>query len=350
MKRLKEIILYFCLIAAFITGCAYIQKKIDAGGIEDIAEEILEDYDVDGPDSLARYLKELNLKTDTLPNKTGSIKRHRGNRWEMSLPSGRNVVHEKIEFPSQLMAGKKKDTACFYIFRTKEFKGSRYILWVPGLGVSDFAFRFIKDFFQEQLSRDWNICFYVPPRHLERTVSGLENGEGFLRADTVKNIELIVQMIKELRTACEYLRGMGVKRIGGWGGSIGATALLQASRFEDFDHLCVMIPVINLKTIAVDNIEMKPVIERLIVSGYTKGALVEAYCAVSPEKNALTVNPSRVQILLARYDQMTSEKLIWRYAEKNNITNIKAYDRGHGTILLTSDMYNDYGSFLDKMN
>jgi hypothetical protein len=70
---------------------------------------------------------------------------------------------------------------------------------------------------------------------------------------------------------------------------------------------------------------------------------------VSPFNYPLTIASEKVLILYAEYDQLTPSDLIRVYARKNKIKNILGYRRSHSTILLTSDMYRDYGRFLDSL-
>ena len=82
-------------------------------------------------------------------------------KWHIQHPSGDKLIMEKIIFPSEIRHKNGLDNAIFYVYRTGEFKDKKVILWVPGAGVSDFAFRFIKYFFFEALARNYSIVFYV---------------------------------------------------------------------------------------------------------------------------------------------------------------------------------------------
>ncbi|MCK7512318.1 MAG: hypothetical protein MZV70_55260 [Desulfobacterales bacterium] len=224
------------------------------------------------------------------------------------------------------------------------------ILWVPGAGVSDFAFHFIKHFFLQGLVRNYNIIFYVPPYHMERTEPGQKNGAGLLTSNPERNIYVLLNSVRELRTMISYLKQNGVTRIGGWGGSIGATILLLTEQIEEFDHINIMIPIINLETVVLKNYHMRDALAQFEKAGFSEDFLEQAYGIVNPSKYRMKVDPNRVQIMYAEYDQLTPVSAMLKYAEANKIKKLMAYPRSHATILLTSRLYDDYGLFLDSLD
>lgn len=184
---------------------------------------------------------------------------------------------------------------------------------------------------------------------MERAEVGKKNGEGLFTANTVKNIETILNSVRELRTISEYLKRKGVKSIGGWGGSIGASMLLLTSSMIKLDHLCLMIPVINWDTIIFDSPYMKDVLYRVKDNGFSETLLRNAYGTINPVNYQFDLNPERVQIMYAEYDQLTPPKMIIDFAESRGISKIVSYRRSHATILLTKQLYKDCGIFLDSL-
>ncbi len=338
------------LVAVFTTGCSYLQKSIDRAGIRDISEKIMNDFHPGKPRELQELVESLDISSYTQPEKNVKFKRTPLKKWSMNPGPGREIIEEKIEFPAYVTIKGSNSNAVFYIYRRKSLKNRNVILWIPGMGVSDFAFRFIKKFFKEELSRDYDIVFYNIPYHLERKKPGGGNGDGFMTSDNSRNIRLFINSVREVRTAVRYLKNEGVKSIGGWGGSIGATILLLSSTVEKYDHLTVMIPVLDLNLLALDNRYMQNVVRRMKKSGYSENEMRKAYRIVSPVNYPLSVAPERVLILYAEYDQFTPPDLIREYARNNKVKKILGYRRSHSTILLTSDMYSDYGRFLDSLN
>ncbi len=256
---------------------------------------------------------------------------------------------EKISFPSLVRHKDGQDTAVFYLYRNKELNGRKVILWVPGIGVSDFAFRFIKKFFIEELKRDYDIVFYVPPFHMERSETGRKNSEGFFTADAARNVDIILNSVRELRTISGYLKDKGVKSIGGWGGSIGAAMLLLGSQMVALDHLCIMIPIIDWDTVFLNNFHMKKIVDRITKEGVREDLLARAYGLINPANYSLNIDPDRIHIMYAEYDQLTPSKIIVDYAKEKRISKIVSYKRSHATILLTSKLYKDCGYFLDSL-
>jgi len=340
-------IVLFLIIIMFSLSCAYVQKKIDVSGLNDLAEDILTDFQPGSPMEIEKFIKSFSIEKDTSPRHLNLIKIQGLDRWQMDHPHGEKLIMEKISFPSEIRHGKKIDKAVFYSYRTGDWNGSRTILWVPGLAVSDFAFRFIKKLFREKLKKGYNIVFFVIPYHLDRTETGKENGQGFFNAEPVRNVNILLESVREIRTMHAYLKKRGVKEIGAWGGSIGASMVLLADQVIQFSHICLMIPILNFETVTVKNVHMIETINRYRETGFSKDMLCKAYCAISPINYPLRVSPERFHIMYADYDQLTPAETVKSYAEKNGITNIKSYKRSHATILLTKELYTDCGNFLD---
>lgn len=338
------------LSALCLSSCSYAQKQLDISGLKDLSEDITADVPAGTPEKLQAFVLKTTLATDTEPAPDIHFTVSPLGKWQIEHPSGDKLITEKITFPSGIRHQNGMDTAIFYVYRTGELKDKKVILWVPGAGVSDFAFRFIKYFFLEALARNYNIVFYVPPYHLERTEAGKRNGAGMLTPDHEKNISVLLNSVRELRTMISYLKRNGVTKIGGWGGSIGATMLLLTEQTEEFDHLNIMIPIIDFDTVIFRNKHLRGAVAQFEKAGYSINLLEQAYGIVNPIRYQLKVDPSRAQIMYAEYDQLTPEMDMAAFAQKNNIKKLIAYPRSHATMLLTGKIYGDYGLFLDTVN
>ncbi len=352
MIKIKKLIsmLLLCLWAFSLSGCGDVQKSLDISGLKDLAADITADLPSGSPEKLQAFVYTTSLAKDTEPASDIHFTESPLTKWHIQHPSGNKLIMEKITFPSGIRHKNGLDTAVFYVYRTGSLKDKKAILWVPGAGVSDFAFRFIKYFFLEGLIRNYNIVFYVPPYHLERTEAGKNNGEGLLTPDHERNISVLLNAVRELRTMISYLKSNGVTTIGGWGGSIGATMLILTAQAEDFDHLNMMIPITDFDTVIFKNEHMQDAVAQFEKAGFSESLLTQAYGLVNPVKYQLNIDPSRVQIMYAQYDQLTPEGVMIKFAQKNNIKKIIAYPRSHATMLLTSRLFEDYGLFLDSLN
>jgi hypothetical protein len=349
MNRFLLTHLVTILFLFFPHGCGYIQESIDIAGLKGMAGDILKNFNPGSPQNLKDFIREFSLERDTQPLFLNKIKVSSLNRWKVDHPLGYELIMEKITFPSLIEHKMGNDTAVFYSYRAAPLRGRRVILWVPGMGVSDLAFRFIKRFFYQELKRDYDILFYVPPYHMERTEDGRDNGDGFFTADTERNIKVILNMVRELRTISHYLEDRGVKSIGGWGGSIGASTILLMAQMVDLDHLCIMIPIVNWETVTLENTYMKKVVSRYEREGFSVETLMKAYGLINPVNYRISVKPERVHIMYAEYDQLSPESAILNFARKNKITRIVSYKRSHATILLSDKLYEHCGMFLDSL-
>ncbi len=349
MKILNRTMIPLLFFVVTLTSCASIQKSIDMRSLKDIVKDIQKDFRPGSPEDLRYLINTFSLEAYSRPVFMDQIKVDPLDRWEIDHPLGKDLIMEKISFPSLIQHKNGNDRAVFYVYRNREWKGRDVILWVPGMAVSDLAFLFIKHFFKEELKRDYDVVFYVPPFHLERTEEGKKNGDGLFTANVERNIRIFLDTVRELRTISEYLYGKGVRSIGGWGGSIGSTMLLLTSQIIELDHLCIMIPVLDWETVFLNKTYMNGVMSSLNEKGFDEELLKEAYGLINPMRYRLNVTPDRMHILFADYDRLTPPKRIMDYAEKNGITKIISYKRSHATILLTRKLYKDCGHFLDSL-
>ncbi len=347
---LKISVFLIPVVLFLMPGCAYIQKSIDIRGIKSDEKNFTSDYNPGTPEELQHFLDNLSIKDATKPLHLDKVTIQPMDRWKLKSQPGRTLIMEKASFPSEIKHPDGNDTAVFYIFRQGELKNRKVILWVPGMGVSDMAFRFIKNFFNESLKRDYDIVFFVPPYHLERTEKGKKTGEGFFTSNTIGNFKVILSSIQELRTMYSWLKKEGVSEIGGWGGSMGGSMLLLLSGIETLDHICVMIPVIDWKAGILNNSNLAEYKKLLVKSGFSEELLDKAYEILSPAYNTLKIDPLRTMVLYAEYDQITPVSITETFIKKYSIQNTKKYKRSHGTILLSSDLYKDYGKFLDSIS
>ena len=339
------------LLTLFLSSCAAFQKNLDYSDMEDTANSVLEDYNPGRPEDLVEYLNTTSLEASSKPFGLNEISITPLDKWRIEHPLGYTLIQEKITFPSQVREGMAKvNRATFYLYRRGSLKGRRVIILLPGLKVGDPALFLIDRYFDEMLKRDYDILFYVTPFHMERREEGKKDGEELFTSNTIENISVIYSSAREIRTALNYLKKEGVSSIGGWGGSIGGGMLLLLSSMIRFDHMVVMTPIVDWRSVTIDSDAMKALRSRLNEAGFSDELLYRAYDRISPIHYVSTVDPTRVMISLAQYDQLTPPGLLKTFAAKWNISRIRSYERSHVTILLTFEMYEDYGDFLDSLN
>jgi hypothetical protein len=325
------------------------QEKLDKKSIAELVNDIDKNFNAGNPDSLKAYLKNLSIEKETAPIYDSCIKIDGQPRWILESPDKGDLIQERVSFPSLITKDGQSDTAFFYIYRKSDFKNRDVILWIPGFRVSDFGFKFIKKFFRIELLNDYDIVFYVPPYHLERKINGKNDGDGFFSANTQQNINMLLNMTREIRTMYKYLKSKNVKSISGWGASTGASSVLIASSFDYFEHLSLMIPVVDWANIALDNPMMKNIDLRLTQNGFSDSFLRQAYSFVSPINYKSLTKPDNIHIQYSELDQLIPANIITSYCTKFGIKKKHAYKTSHGTILLSSKMFADYKTFLDSL-
>jgi|WetSurMetagenome_2_1015567.scaffolds.fasta_scaffold00017_46 hypothetical protein len=341
--------LLFTCFALILASCAAVQEELDSYGISGDVSYITSHFSPGSPGDLAAFLDTATLERESTPRFPADVHSQPCSRVPAPVAhDGR--IHERLVFPSVLAHQDGPDSAVFYVCkRYPSLKGRNIILWVPGMGIADYAFRFIVRFFREELKRDYDIVLYVPPFHLERAIKSEGNGRGFFTADTRQNLRVMFACVQELRTMYAYLHGLGVNSIGAWAGSMGASMILLCGRFEHLNHVCMMIPVLDWRKSVLDNPRMKPVKDRILAAGFDETHLSAAYALISPFGHPLPLDSGRTQIFYARYDQLNDTSIAIGFARSNGIRNIIGYPRSHSTQLFDDSMIKDYGQFLDSI-
>jgi hypothetical protein len=331
-----------------ITTCTDIKKGLDVSGLEEIASSVERDFTPISENELTTFLETFSIDGELLPFPRESITVAPLHRWLLDDENIGDLVQERLSFPSCLRnPDGNADEAVFYLYRLREWKGSRVMLWIPGFGVSDFAFQFIRKFFRQALVHGYAVVFYNIPYHLERITPGKKSGEGFISSDIRKNLQLFRTALCEIRTVVRYLEDRSVAEFAGWGGSVGAAFLWFISSTMPVTHMTLMIPIVDWNTI-MHHASFSHVLDLYAESGLKPDTIRYAYNMISPIDRPSLTDPSRILLLYARYDQLTPESKILDFTFQEKISHVHAYDESHASILLNEKLYRDYAEFLDQ--
>jgi hypothetical protein len=83
--------------------------------------------------------------------------------------------------------------------------------------------------------------------------------------------------------------------------------------------------------------------------GYDKELVIEAYKKISPMYYSSLTDSSRILIQYAKHDLLTSEKTIFNYSSKLEISKLHGYEKSHSSILIDERLYEDYRKFLMEL-
>lgn len=260
------------------------------------------------------------------------------------------LVQEQWVFDSAVhLRHPESDLAQLWVYRHGPLGARPVVLWVPGLYVSEVAFRFIDRFIGDALDLGVDVAFYVPPYHLGRSPAGFDSGDAVLATDFADHLAVSAQEISDLRALVLWLRTAGVRTLGAFAGSMGANAVLRISSWEPaFDFATLLIPLIRWDDVILASPEMAPVRERLLASGWSAGALAEVYSALDPTAGTPQMQAARVSVLYGRWDQVARIDPLQRWAEAWGVRRLRACDSGHTLILLDREVYRNYRELLSE--
>jgi len=342
-KRRKIVValLAFSALAVILTtlGCASMQKWLDRSGLEDYAAEFETKPIVADHPTSPKSLEDLDARTSPaqVEIKVGGIPPFEVDGAEFS---------EAWRFASAISDNPAVATATSFVFRHGKIGEHPVVLWLPGNRFGPLAYPLVGHFYDKIYDAGYDLLVWVPPFHVNR-VDALDSG--ILGVNTSQNIHVLLESVREIRTVMAELRRNGVKRIGGWGGSMGAAILWLVSAVEPMDHMSLMIPVLDWRTITLDPPEMAGLTRKIEASGITRQELSEAYRWISPISYPTKTKPDRIQIQLGEYDQLNPEEFVRQFAQDRGIDDVTGYDRSHATILLTPSLYEDYRLFLKRI-
>jgi len=337
-----------------VSSCVSLKTSLDKRGLQDIAAVLAGGPDIPDPEVIQSYLqsyKESSVHYLDLPFEPVSMDRESFTRWKLSdKKAGGPVIAEKLSFGTTLgLPDGSLDTGYFYLFHREPLAGGKAILWAPGFGVSDFAFNFIHTFIETALAQGWSVLVWVPPYHLERMQQGKKAGEGLISTDLRSLLSAMRSSAWELAAGIAWLEAQGITRVGAWGGSFGAANLLMLGEAYKFDHLSLMIPLIDWLSVWQSQ-ALVPVHARFAKAGYSSEFIASILGTISPKGHIPLTPPDRIQFLYARHDQVSPEQLVLDYAASLGKPEVHAFNESHGTILLNSRVYKAYGKFLERMN
>jgi len=337
---LKRYIIYLLLFLT-LTSCTSIQINIDKTSLKKNKKQILKDFSPGDPEDLRNYIENFDLNEKTFIPKSVELKSIKAlNTWH--IRTKKDINYKKWTFDSPFYNSDIPGDALFYVMQQKPWVNSRVILWIPGFGVSNMAFNFLKKFFTSEIEEGYNIVIYIPPYHMDRQKKGESAGSGLLSSNPLDNIKKMVNSVKELRTVYRYLENKKVQSISMWGGSMGGAFALMLQSLEKFDHLSLMIPVLDWNSFTTP----ESVLPQYLEAGFDKNLIQAAYALISPVNYKLSIPPVRIQIEAAEFDQLNPIKKTKNYCNVNNIKKFNIYPSGHATILLYKDVYRDYEKFL----
>lgn len=334
------------ILSIFAVSCSW-EGVFDISGLRKDVKIFEKNFAPGDPVQLQRFLNDNSFDAVTMPDKNIQFKTVPSGRWHLDKMKG--IIEERISFPAAVVSGSGKNEAVFYLFRNGELRNSKVILWIPGRGMSDLAFKFIKNFIQSEVDHGFQVFLYIPPYHLERQTKGCSDGDGFFTSNTLDNLKNYLGSVKELRSALVFLGEQQVRSIGIWAGSMGASMAFSLMRYVKFDNLCIMIPIVDWRTVLVDSSEVASLIKKFEEKGFSKDLLEKAYGFISPMNSVVQVDPSRSILFSARFDRIGGSLPGISYCRSIGMTNIKVYERSHGTILGEARMYREYSMFLDAL-
>lgn len=322
----------------WLTGCAGLHRALDVRALEGTAHLVERRAHISAAPWPFTELEELRRVTTPRPVPP-AIER---------LPIGARSLHtpglieEQLAFRSQVtLEGIESNYARLYVYRHGPLGERPVLLWVPGLGVSDLALTLLRPLLVDALSLGFDVVFFVPPYHLERSPIGLASGDGVLATDLADHLGVIRQGVADLRETARWLRRSNVTRLGVFAGSLGANLSLHAAGFEGdaaspaFEFLVAMIPLVDWSALVFERPEFEALRARLEGARQAK-PLRAVYDALDLSALEPQLAPASISVIASEWDEVTPAGPRERWQRSWGLERVTLLERGHGTVLIGS--------------
>jgi hypothetical protein len=97
LKKKRYFFLTAVLAAFSLTGCSYIQKKIDITSIKGISEDIMKDFHPGTPEKLRKLAKSVDISKSTSSGDDVQYTVTPLKKWSMNSASQGKIIEEKID-------------------------------------------------------------------------------------------------------------------------------------------------------------------------------------------------------------------------------------------------------------
>ncbi len=327
-------------LAIFLTGCAGLHRAVDVRALKGTAQVAAERGRI-GAEAWPFTDAETLERSTTPRSPPVFVERLPIGARSLQRPQ---LIEEQLAFRSQVsLHGVESNHARLYVYRRGEWGERPVLLWVPGLAVSELALVLLRPLLHDAIDAGFDVVFFVPPYHLERSPAGFASGDAVLATELSDHLGVIQQGVADLRETIRLLRAKNVKQLGVFGGSLGVNLVLNAARFESaagqppLDFLIAMIPLVDWSALLFDRPELEPVRAQLASAGVAD-RLRTLYSNLELSQFPAPLPAQSISVIAAAHDQVTPAAPRERWQRAWGIERVTILERGHGTMLLGSTL------------
>ncbi|MBL8918995.1 MAG: hypothetical protein JNJ54_09070 [Myxococcaceae bacterium] len=323
-------------LVVLLSSCAGMHRALDVRALEQTAR-LVDQRALIGARALPFTTGE-ELNQHTSPRAIAApVERLAIGARTLGLP---DIIEEQLAFRSQVtLRAVESNHARLYVYRQGALGERPVLLWVPGLAVSDVALSLLRPLLIDALAEGFDVVFFVPPYHLERSPAGVASGDAVLATDLSDHLGVVQQGVADLRETMHFLRRSDVKQLGAFAGSLGANLALHAAQFEGnveqpaFDFLVAMIPLIDWSALVFQRPEFEQLRTRL-EQAQRSSSLRAVYDALELSRARSPLPAESISVIAAAWDQVTPAAPRERWQRAWGLHRVTVLDRGHGTMLL----------------
>ena len=182
-----------------------------------------------------------------------------------------------------------------------------------------------------------NYIFYTMPYHIERTPEGYLSGELAVSGNLLRTVQAFRQALTECRTILHWVReDIAPTKIGLLGISLGGWLAAHLMHVvSDLDFAILMIPGVDQTAILWQTEIARSIRADVEKLGLNPKSYGELFTPLQPTQYEPLLNPEKVLIIRAQYDQCVPEESVEAYSSFLKKAQVQVYPHGHFSILYT---------------
>ena len=214
-----RVALLLVLSASF--GCAGLNRGIDSWALETKAATAVEGVVV-APGEPLPFASAAELESLTRPAALPEVEIAPQVRYRLD---DERLAQESLSFESAVtlrLSGSQRAVA--HRYRRGALGERPVLLWVPGQAIQASDFSSLGEYFTRALDRGFDVVFFVPPYHLERSPAGFASGDAFLATGFADHLNVFAQELSDVRRLAPGPGGAHPRRLRQLDGRRGAVA------------------------------------------------------------------------------------------------------------------------------
>ena len=200
-------------------------------------------------------------------------------------------------------------------------------------------------------SLGYNSIIFDPPYHLKRTPKGTFSGELAISGNVIRNAEVAIQAVSDIRQIVNFLDGNSGKKIGIFGTSLGGMIGGILTCFEErLDFSILTTPAVSPEDLLFNTKLCQTIKKDILDAGLNQDEVGEFFKIVEPLSFQPKIPKEKILILEAIYDKVVHSYTVERLWQKWGCPKIIRTKYGHMSYLFAKKFRKEIYQFLKNIS